>query len=339
LNPLTKVFLLASLLLAAVVLPLALLIDDHVASPALRMGLLVPLVGVFAAAIAWLSLREVAAMVRRLATATSEMVSSGHLWRDFSDRSLPEVRILQDAFRHLMNSVEESHRERERSYVEAIGAVVAAVDARDHEISGHSFRVAHYAVALARAMGIEDGEQLRAIEWGSLLHDVGKIAVPDAILRKIGPLTDDEWAIMRQHATWGYEILADVRFLKPALAIVYSHHEHWDGSGYPRGLAGDQIPLTARIFAVVDAYDAITSDRAYRRARSHGAALQELRRVAGAQLDPKVVAAFAGISEVELRRLRELVGRIDIGLRMPLGLPLDRPDEGERQAGGGRSSA
>ena len=333
-NPVTKVFVLSSLLLAAVALPLALLIESQVGSTLLKLLLFGLLIGGFAFVSAWLSLREVAALVRQLAQATAEMASNGHLWRDFaSGRSLPEVRMLKRAFHHLMTSVEDSQRDRERSYVEAIGAVVAAVDARDHEIGGHSFRVAHYAVVLARAMGIDDGEHLRAIEWGSLLHDVGKIAVPDAILRKVGPLTDDEWAIMRQHANWGYELLADVQFLKPALAVVYSHHERWDGSGYPRTLSGDQIPLTARIFAVVDTYDAITSDRPYRRARGHAAAMSELRRVAGSQLDPDVVEAFFTISEVELRRLRELCGRMGLGLRMPLGLPLDQLDVGEERAG------
>jgi putative nucleotidyltransferase with HDIG domain len=265
------------------------------------------------------------------------MATQGRIQGDLTvDRSPREVRILQKAFHQLVTSVEDSQRDRERSYVEAIGAVVAAVDARDHETSGHSFRVAHYAVALARAMGIDDGEQLRAIEWGALLHDVGKIAVPDAILRKVGPLTEDEWAIMRQHPNWGYEILADVQFLRPALAIVYSHHERWDGAGYPRGLVDGQIPLTARIFGVVDTYDAITSDRPYRRARGHAVAVAELERVAGSQLDPDVVDAFLGLSEVSLRRLREVTSRIDTGLRMPLGLALaerhDRPAAGRGSA-------
>lgn len=334
-NPVTKIFLLASLVLATVVLPAAVVIENQVDSLPVRLLLLGPLVGGFAFAIAWLALREVASLVRQLAEATAEMATNGRLWRDFSSgRSLPEIRILQSAFHHLMSSVEASQRERERSYVEAIGAVVAAVDARDHEISGHSFRVAHYSVALARAMGIAETETLRAIEWGSLLHDVGKLAIPDAILRKSGPLTDDEWAIMRQHAAWGYEILAEVKFLKPALAIVYSHHERWDGTGYPRCLSGETIPLTARIFAVVDSYDAITSDRPYRRARGNAAALAELRRVAGSQLDPEVVAAFLTISEVELRRLRDLCSTTELTVPMPLGLPLGRLDDHDRFAGG-----
>ena len=228
----------------------------------------------------------------------------------------PEVKRLKGSFRSLMRTVEMSLRDRERSYVEAVGAVVAAIDARDHETTGHSFRVAHYALALARQLGIED-ERLRAIEWGALLHDVGKIAIPDAILRKTGRLTEEEWHVMRQHPNWGFEMLADVKFLGPALEIVYSHHERWDGGGYPRGLEREEIPLTARIFAVVDTYDSITSDRPYRRARSHAEAITELCRVAGTQLDPDVVEAFIRLPEVMLRSLRERSERLDLKVRIP----------------------
>jgi HD-GYP domain-containing protein (c-di-GMP phosphodiesterase class II) len=145
-------------------------------------------------------------------------------------------------------------------------------------------------------------------------------------------LTEDEWRIMRQHPSWGYEILADVSFLRPALAIVYSHHERWDGAGYPRGLKGASIPLTARIFAVVDTYDAITSDRPYRRARGHAAAVAELDRVAGRQLDPQVIEAFLSVSEVELRRLRDGRRRLDLGLPVPL--EADNDGEALPAAGG-----
>lgn len=229
-----------------------------------------------------------------------------------------EVEDLRWAFRGLLKTVEASFRDRERSYAEAVGAVVAAIDARDHETTGHSFRVAHYALALARDLELEP-EQLRAIEWGALLHDVGKIAVPDAILRKTGRLTEEEWHVMRQHPSWGFEMLADVKFLESELEIVYSHHERWDGGGYPRGLRREEIPLAARIFAVADTYDSITSDRPYRRARGHSEAVTELCRVAGTQLDPEVVETFLGISEMELRRLRERSERLDLELRMPDG--------------------
>ncbi len=269
----------------------------------------------------WLSSRRHEQALGELTDAMAKTASTGELDRGLlEDRPVrwvsSEVDALRTAFSSLMSTLEESLRDRERSYVEAVGAVVAAIDARDHETTGHSFRVAHYALALARALDVE-GDRLRAIEWGSLLHDVGKIAVPDAILRKTGRLTEEEWHVMRQHPNWGFEMLADVKFLDPALEIVYSHHERWDGGGYPRGLAREEIPLAARIFAVVDTYDSITSDRPYRRARSHGEAVTELCRVAGTQLDPEVVEAFLRLPEVVLRHLRERSERLDLKVRIP----------------------
>lgn len=259
--------------------------------------------------------------LRNLSEAMAATAVTGRLQHDPRrtpvDRwSSPEVDRLAGSFQSLMETVEESLRDRERSYVEAVGAVVAAIDARDHETTGHSFRVAHYALALARRLGIE-GESLRAIEWGALLHDVGKIAIPDAILRKTDRLTEEEWHVMRQHPNWGFEMLADVQFLEPALEIVYSHHERWDGGGYPRGLKREEIPLAARVFAVVDTYDSITSDRPYRHAGCHAEAITELCRVAGTQLDPDVVEAFLHIPEVELRRLRERSLELDLSVRIP----------------------
>jgi putative nucleotidyltransferase with HDIG domain len=165
------------------------------------------------------------------------------------------------------------------------------------------------------------GELLKAIEWGGLLHDVGKMVVPDGILRKGSPLTEDEWFIMKQHPTWGADMLAEASFLQPAaLEIIQSHHERWDGAGYPRRLAGEAIPLAARIFAVADTYDAITSDRPYRRARPHAVALAEVQRVAGQQLDPRLVQAFVEIPEVEIRRLRERCRHVHPGLSIPTDL-------------------
>jgi putative nucleotidyltransferase with HDIG domain len=275
------------------------------------------LLGLAAAfAVAWLGARHIAQPLRRLAETMSRIARSGELERPEPVRGSREVLLFQEAFRHMLDSLEASQRDRERSYVEAIGAVLTAIDRRDQESAGHSYRVACYAVALARKMGVGDRE-LRAVEWGALLHDVGKIAVPDEILRKRGPLTEKEWQIMRQHPSWGYEMLADVHFLRPALDIVYNHHERWDGTGYPRGLRKDRIPLPARIFAVVDTYDAITSDRHYRRARGHQDAVNELQRVSGFQLDPEAVEAFLDIPHVELRRLRALTYSLSDIPRMP----------------------
>jgi putative nucleotidyltransferase with HDIG domain len=301
--------------------------------------------GTLAAAAAWLVVRRVTLPLQRLAGTMSRMASSGEMLSHFpggfpsdfpgdfpSVGGGPEVRLIEETLRGLMASLEESRQARERSYVEAVGAVVTAADARDQETTGHSFRVALYAVTLAKAMGFH-GDDLKAIEWGALLHDVGKMVVPDHILRKVGPLTEDEWLIMRQHPGWGYDMLAEVRFLQAAsLDIIYSHHERWDGLGYPRGLASEEIPIGARIFAVVDTYDAITSDRPYRRARSHQQAVAELEQVAGAQLDPHVVAAFRRLPEVDLRRLRGLCKRVHPGLSLPADL-LDTLGDPEQQRG------
>ena len=267
---------------------------------------------------AWMAVERISVPLRRLAETMSAMARTGKLASDFpSSGGNRDVVLIEETFRALLRSLAESQRARERSYVEAVGAVVTAADARDHEITGHSFRVALYAMALARALGLSP-EQVKAIEWGALLHDVGKMAVPDSVLRKPGPLTATEWHIMKQHPTWGFDILAEVSFLQPAaIDIVYNHHERWDGQGYPRGLAGEHIPLAARIFAVADTYDAITSDRPYRRARTHGAAIAELHRVAGQQLDPAIVEAFGSLAEMELRQLTERCRNVHPGLSLP----------------------
>lgn len=284
-------------------------------SPLLLIALAISLA---ALAIGWAVARSRTRSLRRLAETMSEMARSGRLESGFpSAGGNRDVRRIEATFRTLLATLEESRRAQERSYVEAVGAVVTAADARDHETSGHSFRVALYAQALARALGMTPA-QIKSIEWGALLHDVGKMAVPDGILRKPGPLTAREWQIMRQHPTWGFDMLAEVSFLQSeALDVVYSHHEHWDGSGYPRGVSGEQIPLAARIFAVVDAYDAITSDRPYRRARNHAAAIAELEHIAGKQLDPRLVEAFHRIPEIELRKLGERCRRVHPGLHLP----------------------
>jgi putative nucleotidyltransferase with HDIG domain len=303
--------------------------DPRMPRPILLFAIAVS-AGILAAAGAWLVARRVTLPLQRLALTMSQMAGAGELQKDFpSAGGGPEVRLIEKTLRSLVASLEESRQARERSYVEAVGAVVTAADARDQETTGHSFRVALYAAALGRILGLR-GEDLKAIEWGALLHDVGKMVVPDHILRKVGPLTEDEWLIMRQHPSWGFDMLAEVRFLQPAaLDVIYSHHERWDGQGYPRGLAGEEIPLCARIFAVVDAYDAMTSDRPYRKARPHQQALAELARVAGEQLDPAVVAAFEVLPEVELRRLRGLCKRVHPGLSLPADL-LDKMSDPER---------
>ena len=169
--------------------------------------------------------------------------------------------------------------------------LTSALDQRDRVTDGHSRRVADLSLIVARELGI-DGDDLLDIERAAILHDIGKLAVPDAILSKPAPLTSDEWLEMRRHPDVGHDLVRDVPFLGHAAEIIRSHHERFDGAGYPRSLKGEEIPLGARIFAVVDAYDAMTSDRPYRLARSHEEALEEIRRQVGTQFDPVVVAPF-----------------------------------------------
>jgi putative nucleotidyltransferase with HDIG domain len=191
----------------------------------------------------------------------------------------------------------------ERSYDITLEAMGAALDLRDEETEGHSRRVTAYTVALARAMGI-DSDELRVIARGAFLHDIGKIAIPDRILLKPGRLDAEEMAIMRQHCLRGYEMVRKIPFLREAADVVYAHQEHFDGSGYPRGLRGDQIPLGARIFAIADTLDAMTSDRPYRKATTFSAAQQEISRCSGTQFDPRIVEVSLQMSPEEWRNLR-----------------------------------
>jgi PAS domain S-box-containing protein len=169
-----------------------------------------------------------------------------------------------------------------------------ALDLRDRETEGHSQRVTEMTLVLARALGLSD-EFLVHVRRGALLHDIGKMGIPDAILLKPGPLTEEEWAIMRQHPTLAYQLLLPIIYLRPALDIPYRHHEKWDGSGYPHGLRGAQIPLAARAFAVVDVWDALTSDRPYRPAWSRDRVLAYIREQSGYHFDPAVVDAFLAL--------------------------------------------
>jgi putative nucleotidyltransferase with HDIG domain len=184
----------------------------------------------------------------------------------------------------------------ERSYDITLEALGDALDLKDAETEGHSKRVTAFTIALARGMGIP-GDQIRVIARGAFLHDIGKMAIPDAILLKPGGLKSDEERVMREHCTRGYQMLRKIPFLQEAAEIVYSHQEHYDGSGYPRALSHDEIPLGARIFAVADTLDAITSDRPYRKAKSFTAARKEIKRCSGTQFDPHVVDVYLSLPD------------------------------------------
>lgn len=191
----------------------------------------------------------------------------------------------------LFQGLERSTIDLTLAYDATIEGWARALDMRDHETEGHSRRVTELTVALSRHMGVAETE-LAHIRRGALLHDIGKLGVPDAILMKPGPLSDEERKAMQRHARLGYELLAPIAFLRPAIEIPYCHHEAWDGGGYPRGLVAEEIPLAARIFAVSDVYDALTSDRPYRGAWSEERAREYVRERSGKQFDPRVVEAF-----------------------------------------------
>jgi len=202
-----------------------------------------------------------------------------------------EITGMARAFDELAASLQESRSQLNGAYDRTLEGWSRALDLRDHETEGHSQRVTLLSLQLAREMGL-GGEALKTIRRGALLHDIGKIGVPDAVLNKPGPLTDEEWVVMRRHPEVALELLADIDFLAPALEIPHRHHERWDGGGYPDGLAAEAIPLAARIFAVADVWDALRSDRPYRKAWDDERALAYIRDQSGAHFDPNVVAAF-----------------------------------------------
>ncbi|MBN1836106.1 MAG: response regulator [Spirochaetales bacterium] len=223
------------------------------------------------------------------------------------DRALEKRTLILENRAHQQN-LERLVRERTRDLEAALGrveatydatikALGAALDLRDAETEHHCLRVAEYTLTLARAAGIEDPRVLKHMEWGAYLHDIGKIGVPDAILLKPGALNPEEWAVIRTHPQLGYGLLQGIDFLREAAQIVLSHHECFDGSGYPQGLRGEAIPLSARLFAVADTIDAMTSERPYREAQGIDAVSRELERLSGRQFDPRIVELYRGIPE------------------------------------------
>ena len=208
-------------------------------------------------------------------------------WLDFLSAMAGQAAIAIDSVTQFDN-VQRSNNELSQAYDETIEGWSRALDLRDHETEGHTQRVMEMTVALARAAGLDEAELLQ-VRWGSLLHDIGKMGIPDGILLKPGPLTDEEWVIMKKHPAFAYDMISPIRYLHTALDIPYCHHEKWDGTGYPRGLKGEQIPLTARIFAVVDVWDALCSDRPYRNAWPEEKVRDHIQAGAGTHFDPIVV--------------------------------------------------
>ncbi|MDZ7844723.1 MAG: HD domain-containing phosphohydrolase [Anaerolineales bacterium] len=211
-------------------------------------------------------------------------------WMNFLETLAGQAAIAIDHLQ-LFHDLERSNFDLIRAYNEVIEGWAKALELRDQETEGHSRQVEQLTLDIARRMGMQ-GEQLAHIRQGALLHDIGKMGIPDQILHKPGKLSEAEWEVMRKHPTFAYELLSPIDHLKPALAIPYSHHEKWDGSGYPRGLKGTEIPLEARIFAVVDVWDALRSDRPYRDAWSDERALEYIKDQSGEHFDPRAVDVF-----------------------------------------------
>ena len=215
---------------------------------------------------------------------------------------------LEQLVRERTQALEDALNRIEKVHTETILALGSALETRDVETQDHSLRVARYTIVFCRKLGISDEERLTAIKRGAFLHDIGKIGVPDHILRKPAALTEEEWVIMKRHPVLGAQLLEGIEFLDTSVHVVRSHHERWDGRGYPDGLAGEQIPIAARAFAVADALDAITSDRPYREGRSFAEARAIIAVDSAAQFCPSAVAALQEISHAELERIRYEVG-------------------------------
>jgi putative two-component system response regulator len=203
---------------------------------------------------------------------------------------------IEQALRESEEKILQAHQELMEAYDATLQGWSKAMELKDRDTEGHSVRVTNMTVRLARSLGVCDDE-LVMIRYGAMLHDIGKIGIPDSILLKPGPLNTEEWEIMRKHPVYAYEMLSPVTYLRTALDIPYFHHERWDGSGYPLGLKGEEIPLSARIFAVIDVWDALSSDRPYRQRWEKQAVSEHIKKLSGTQFDPRVVTFFLEMQE------------------------------------------
>lgn len=237
----------------------------------------------------WVASRISAPLVR-LKQATVR-VAEGDLGVQVESRGGDEVATLAQCFNQMVANLYRSQNDLVAAYDTTLEGWSKALELRGREVMGHSQRVVEFTLYLAREVNIT-GAQVENLRRGALLHDIGKLAIPDEILFKPGPLTADEWKVMRQHPAYALQMLQDIPYLAPALDIPASHHEWWDGSGYPRGLKGEEIPIAARIFAVADAWDSMRSDRHYRQAISAAAARLEIQQGSGTQFDPQIVKLF-----------------------------------------------
>lgn len=224
----------------------------------------------------------------------SKKVKAGDLNVKVETTSRDELALLTENFNQMIQSMRDSKKEIIASYDSTLEGWSKALEYRNEETKGHTDRVLELMVKATKGLGLDESK-IEHVRRGALLHDIGKMAIPDMILNKPFPLTDRELKIMQQHPLYAFEMLKDIEFLKPALTIPYCHHEHWDGGGYPQGLRGEEIPIEARIFALVDAWDAITTDRPYRKAMSREEAVQTIRNEVGTHFDPGIAEKFLAL--------------------------------------------
>jgi HD-GYP domain-containing protein (c-di-GMP phosphodiesterase class II) len=221
-------------------------------------------------------------------------VSKGDMSVQVDTHTNDEISILTESFNTMVTSLNQSQQDLLKAYDTTLEGWAKALELRDKETEGHSERVTRLTVRLAEAMGIQ-GEALVDIRRGALLHDIGKLGIPDAILHKNGGLNDQEMSVVRKHPMYAYDMLKGIGYLESALAIPVFHHEKWDGTGYPQGLKGEAIPISARIFAIVDVWDALISDRPYRKALLREDVIAYLKDQSGRHFDPLVVDVFMQI--------------------------------------------
>jgi putative nucleotidyltransferase with HDIG domain len=242
--------------------------------------MLVLLMGIYIASIITRPLRTL--------VEASAQVAEGDLDVQIEPKGNDEVAVLSKSFNHMVSSLNQSKIDLLNAYDSTLEGWSLALELRDRETEGHTRRVTELTLQLANLMGV-NGEDLINIRRGALLHDIGKMGIPDSILLKPGKLTPEEWMIMRQHPEFAYELLWPIEYLRPAIHIPYSHHEWWNGKGYPQGLRGDEIPIAARIFAVIDVWDAMRSERPYRSALPENDVRDYLLKSKSVHFDTRVV--------------------------------------------------